>query len=104
MLLSEEAGSEEGVDGCWVGVGPEFVEWVGQRDPGSEEMTLPLKPSPANRVLVTTEATVAWPPLDGGPIPVAIETKEKGSPAEVQVDEPELIGAMSAEDAGETVG
>lgn len=37
-------------------------------------------------------------------MPVAMETKEKGMPAEVQVDEPEEIGAMSAEEAGDTVG
>lgn len=36
--------------------------------------------------------------------PVAIETKEKGRPEEVQVEDPELMGAMSAEEAGETVG
>ena len=51
---------------------------VGQREPGREEMTPPLKPSPARRVLVTTEATVAWLPLEEGPMPVAMETKEKG--------------------------
>lgn len=77
---------------------------VGQTELGKEEMTPPLKPSPARRVLVTTDATVAWLPLEEGPIPVAIETKENGRPEEVQVEEPELIGAMSAEDAGETVG
>lgn len=37
-------------------------------------------------------------------MPVAMETKEKGMPEEVQVDEPEEMGAMSAEDAGDTVG
>lgn len=37
-------------------------------------------------------------------MPVAMETKEKGMPADVQVDEPEEIGAMSAEEAGDTVG
>lgn len=67
-------------------------------------MTPPLKPRPARRVLVTTDATVAWLPLEEGPMPVAMETKEKGRPDEVQVDEPELMGAMSAEDAGDTVG
>lgn len=77
---------------------------MGQTELGKEEMTPPLKPKPARSVLVTTDATVAWLPLDDGPIPVAIETKEKGRPEEVQVEEPELIGAMSAEDAGETVG
>lgn len=77
---------------------------MGQTELGKEEMTPPLKPRPARSVLVTTDATVAWLPLDEGPIPVAIETNEKGRPEEVQVEEPELIGAMSAEDAGETVG
>lgn len=67
-------------------------------------MTPPLKPRPANKVLVKTEATVAWLPLEDGPMPVAIETKEKGMPEEVQVDEPDDIGAMSAEEAGDTVG
>lgn len=37
-------------------------------------------------------------------MPVAMETKENGRPEEVQVDEPELMGAMSAEEAEETVG
>lgn len=37
-------------------------------------------------------------------MPVAMETKEKGMPEEVQVDEPEDMGAMSAEEAGDTVG
>lgn len=71
---------------------------------GKEEMPPPPKPRPANRVLVTTEATVAWLPLEEGPIPVAMETNEKGMPEDVQVDEPELMGAMSAEEAGEAVG
>lgn len=71
---------------------------------GREEMTPPLTPSPASKVLVTTDATVAWLPLDEGPIPVAMETMEKWIPDDVQVDEPELMGAMSAEDAGEMVG
>ena len=39
-----------------------------------------------------------------GPIPVAMETKEKGMPDEVQVEEPDDIGAMSAEEAGDMVG
>ena len=77
---------------------------VGHTLLGKEEMLLPLKPSPASKVLVTTEATVAWLPLEEGPIPVAMDTKEKGSPEEVQVEEPELMGAMSAEEAGEAVG
>lgn len=77
---------------------------MGQAELGKDEMTPPLKPSPARRVLVTTDATVAWLPLEEGPMPVAMETKEKGRPEEVQVDEPELMGAMSAEDAGDTVG
>lgn len=77
---------------------------VGHTLLGKEEMPLPLKPSPASKVLVTTEATVAWLPLEEGPIPVAMDTKEKGSPEEVQVEEPELMGAMSAEEAGEAVG
>lgn len=77
---------------------------MGQRDPGREDITPPLKPSPAKSVLVTTDATVACPPLDGGPMPVAMETKEKGSPEEAQVEEPELMGAMSAEEGGDTVG
>jgi len=33
-----------------------------------------------------------------------MDTKEKGIPEEVQVDEPEEMGAMSAEEAGDTVG
>ena len=37
-------------------------------------------------------------------MPVAMETKEKGMPEDVQVDEPEEMGAMSAEEAGDTVG
>lgn len=37
-------------------------------------------------------------------MPVAMETKENGMPEEVQVDEPEEMGAMSAEEAGDTVG
>lgn len=77
---------------------------VGHTELGKEEMTPPLNPSPARRVLVTTDATVAWLPLEDGPMPVAMETKEKGRPEEVQVEEPELMGAMSAEEAGETVG
>lgn len=77
---------------------------VGHTELGKEEMTPPLNPSPASRVLVTTDATVAWLPLEEGLMPVAIDTKEKGRPEEVQVEEPELIGAMSAEEAGETVG
>lgn len=67
-------------------------------------MTPPLKPRPANKVLVNTDATVAWLPLEDGLMPVAMETKEKGMPEEVQVDEPEDMGAMSAEEAGDTVG
>lgn len=47
---------------------------------------------------------MAWLPLDDGPIPVAMETKEKGMPEDVQVDDPELMGAMSAEEAGDAVG
>jgi hypothetical protein len=47
---------------------------VGHTELGKEEMTPPLKPRPASRVLVTTEATVAWLPLDEGPMPVAMET------------------------------
>lgn len=77
---------------------------VGHTELGKEEMTPPLNPSPASRVLVTTDATVAWLPLEEGLMPVAIDTKEKGRPEEVQVEEPELMGAMSAEEAGETVG
>lgn len=53
---------------------------------------------------MTTEATVAWLPLDDGPIPVAMETNEKGMPEDVQVEDPELMGAMSAEEAGDAVG
>lgn len=37
-------------------------------------------------------------------MPVAIETNEKGIPDEVQVDEPEEMGAISAEEAGDSVG
>lgn len=37
-------------------------------------------------------------------MPVAIETKENGMPEDVQVDEPEDMGAMSAEEAGDIVG
>lgn len=77
---------------------------VGHTVLGKEEMPPPPKPRPANNVLVTTEATVAWLPLEEGPIPVAIETNEKGMPEDVQVEEPELMGAMSAEEAGEAVG
>lgn len=77
---------------------------MGQTLLGKEEMPPPLKPRPASKVLVTTEATVAWLPLEEGPIPVAMDTKEKGSPEEVQVEEPELMGAMSAEEAGDAVG
>lgn len=77
---------------------------VGHMLLGKEEMPPPLKPSPASKVLVTTEATVAWLPLEEGPMPVAMDTKEKGSPEEVQVEEPELMGAMSAEEAGDAVG
>lgn len=47
---------------------------------------------------------MAWLPLEEGPMPVAMDTKEKGSPEEVQVEEPELMGAMSAEEAGDAVG
>lgn len=77
---------------------------MGHTELGNEEMPPPLKPRPARSVLVTTDATVAWLPLEEGPIPVAMETKEKGMPEEVQVEEPELMGAMSAEEAGEAVG
>ena len=77
---------------------------VGHTVLGKEEMPPPLKPRPARSVLVTTEATVAWLPLEDGPIPVAMETKEKGMPEDVQVEEPELMGAMSAEEAGDAVG
>lgn len=37
-------------------------------------------------------------------MPVAMDTKENGMPEDVQVDDPEDMGAMSAEEAGETVG
>lgn len=84
--------------GLWVGT------LLGQTELGKEEMTPPLKPRPASKVLVTTDATVAWLPLEEGPMPVAMETKENGMPEEVQVDEPEEMGAMSAEEAGDTVG
>jgi hypothetical protein len=67
-------------------------------------MPPPPNPKPARSVLVTTEATVAWLPLEEGPIPVAMETNEKGMPEDVQVEDPELMGAMSAEEAGEAVG
>lgn len=77
---------------------------LGQTELGKEEMTPPLKPRPASKVLVNKEATVAWLPLEDGPMPVAMETKEKGMPEEVQVDEPEDMGAMSADEAGDTVG
>lgn len=77
---------------------------VGHTELGKEEITPPLKPRPANRVLVTTDATVAWLPLEEGPMPVAMETNENGRPEEVQVEEPEDMGAISAEEAGETVG
>lgn len=77
---------------------------MGQTELGMEEMTPPPTPKPASKVLVTTDATVAWLPLEEGPIPVAMETMEKWIPEDVHVEEPELIGAMSAEDAGETVG
>lgn len=77
---------------------------VGHTVLGKEEMPPPLKPRPARSVLVTTEATVAWLPLEDGPIPVAMETNEKGMPEDVQVEDPELMGAMSAEEAGDAVG
>ena len=83
------------------------VAWgacVGQTELGKEEMTPPPTPRPASKVLVTTDATVAWLPLEEGPIPVAMETIEKWMPEDVQVEEPELMGAMSAEDAGDIVG
>ena len=110
--VSSEGPSASGPLGavCWVvglaggGVVGREGAWVGQRALGREEMTPPPKPRPASKVLVTTDATVVWLPLDDGPMPVAMETKEKGSPEEVQVEDPELMGAMSAEDAGDTVG
>lgn len=37
-------------------------------------------------------------------MPVAMDTNENGMPEEVQVDEPEDMGAISAEEAGDTVG
>lgn len=77
---------------------------VGHTVLGKEEMPPPLNPRPARSVLVTTEATVAWLPLEDGPMPVAMETNEKGMPEDVQVEDPELMGAMSAEEAGEAVG
>lgn len=77
---------------------------VGHTVLGKEEMPPPLNPRPARSVLVTTEATVAWLPLEDGPIPVAMETNEKGMPEDVQVEDPELMGAMSAEEAGDAVG
>lgn len=39
--------------GLWVGT------LLGQTELGKEEMTPPLKPRPASKVLVTTDATVA---------------------------------------------
>lgn len=94
------AGSERRVVvvGLWV------EALLGHTELGKEEMTPPPKPSPASNVLVSTDATVAWLPLEDGPMPVAMETKEKGMPEDVQVDEPEDMGAMSAEEAGDTVG
>ncbi|KAL0600921.1 hypothetical protein AAY473_030800, partial [Plecturocebus cupreus] len=77
---------------------------VGHTVLGKEEMPPPPNPRPARSVLVTTEATVAWLPLEEGPIPVAMDTNEKGMPEDVQVEDPELMGAMSAEDAGDAVG
>lgn len=77
---------------------------MGPTELGKEEMTPPLMPKPASKVLVTTDATVAWLALEEGPIPVAMETMEKWMPEDVQVEEPELMGAMSAEDTGEIVG
>lgn len=77
---------------------------VGHTVLGKEEMPPPPNPRPARSVLVTTEATVAWLPLEDGPIPVAIETNENGMPEDVQVEDPELMGAMSAEEAGDAVG
>ena len=103
-MESDAAVSEEALAAWRVGEGLDGGAWVENRDPGREDMTPPLKPRPASRVLVTTDATVACPPLDGEPMPVAMETKEKGRPEEVHVEEPELMGAMSAEEAGETVG
>ena len=107
-MLAEEEVEEEAEDAeAWPRAVPPAGAagaQVGHTELGKEEMTPPLKPRPASRVLVTTEATVAWLPLDEGPMPVAMETKEKGSPDEVQVEEPEEMGAMSAEEAGETVG
>lgn len=47
---------------------------------------------------------MAWLPLEEGPIPVAMETNENGMPEDVQVEDPELMGAMSAEEAGDAVG
>lgn len=87
-----------------VGFGVAWGACEGQIELGNEEMTPPPTPRPASKVLVTTDATVAWLPLDDGPIPVAMETMEKWMPEDVQVEEPELMGAMSAEDAGEIVG
>ncbi|TNN84381.1 hypothetical protein EYF80_005374 [Liparis tanakae] len=92
-----------GMDGR-VGFCVAWGAFVGQTELGKEEMTPPPTPKPASKVLVTTDATVAWLPLEEGPIPVAIETIEKWMPEDVQVEEPELMGAMSAEDAGEIVG
>lgn len=77
---------------------------MGQTELGKEEITPPPTPNPASKVLVTTDATVAWLPLEEGPIPVAIETREKWIPEDVQVEEPELMGAISADDAGDIVG
>lgn len=37
-------------------------------------------------------------------MPVAMDTNENGMPEDVQVDEPEDIGAISAEEAGDIVG
>lgn len=37
-------------------------------------------------------------------MPVAMDTNENGMPEEVQVDEPEDMGAISAEEAGDIVG
>lgn len=77
---------------------------MGHTDMGKEDMTPPPTPKPASKLLVTTEATVAWLPLEEGPIPVAMETMEMWMPEDVHVEEPELIGAMSAEDTGDMVG
>jgi len=77
---------------------------VGHTVLGKEGMPPLLNPRPARSVLVTTEATVAWLPLEDGPIPVAMETNEKGMPEDVQVEDPELMGAMSADEAGDAVG